>query len=169
MAQGTTRDVPGAGREIWRVPKEKVAVEVLLEGGRTLSGDLFVLPRTGLHEGRERVIDVLGSSDPFLPLATPEGGHLLNKGRIVAIRVPSPTDTGLSGELEGIAREETVLTLASLPEGDRHWHGVVWIEMPENRRRLLDLLNDDRKFVPLQRQGAWYLLSCRHLLDIRIL
>ncbi len=169
MTQGTTRDVPGAGREIWRIPKETVPVEVLLEGGRNLAGNFYVLPRTGLHEGRERVVDLLASPDPFLPLDTPEGGHLLNKGRIVAIRVPGPVDTGLSDDHEGLAREDTVLTLASLPPDERHWHGVVWIEMPESRRRLLDLLNDDRKFIPLERQGGWYLLSCRHLLDIRTL
>jgi len=169
MAQGTTRYVPGAGREIWRVPKVPVEVEVLLEGGRDLRGSLHVLPRTGLHEGRERVIDVLGSSDPFIPLTSEQGGHLLNKGRIVAIRVPFPADTGLSGEIDGIPREETVLTLASLPPEERYWHGIAWIEMPENRQRLLDLLNDDRKFIPFLRKDSWYLLSCRHILDIRIL
>jgi len=169
MPQGTTRETPGTGSATWRIPKLPVEVEVLLEGGRTLAGSLHVLPRTGLHEGRERVIDVLASSDPFLPLTTDQGGHLLNKGRIIAVRVPFPADTGLSGDLEAIPREDTVLTLASLPEEERHWHGVVWIEMPESRRRLLDLLNDDRKFIPLQRREEWYLLSCRHLLDIRIL
>jgi hypothetical protein len=131
--------------QIYRVPRRAIAVHVRLDDGRTVDGALFT-PLTGMHGGPEELLGrVNDDSEEFVPLMGEEDSVLLNKGRIVWIRLAEDHASDLRAE-EGFGRPVSVrMTLT----GGETLSGVLSIVMPAERNRVVDFLNAPGRFFPL--------------------
>jgi hypothetical protein len=125
----------------YRIAKLRCPVEVTLANGRRLDGDVFVQSAARFRAGPEEPMDLLNDDDPFLPLATPTGDVLLvQKAQIALVGVPLPRgDEPLADGVVGMRVEMTLI------DGSAH-EGSVFPELPADRPRLVDFLND----TPLQ-------------------
>ncbi|MEW5848353.1 MAG: hypothetical protein AB2A00_06040 [Myxococcota bacterium] len=151
-----------------RVPKLPVTVEITLEGGLRRRGAIHMLPMLADGRGAERVVDLLESPEPFLPLTDGAAVTLLNKHRMVTVRVESARHVGLQSEtpLPGEETEQPVLlTLATLPARERQVHGSLRVPVLPTGRRLLDHVNQAPAFLPLRLTEGWLLVATRYVVE----
>ncbi len=150
------------GEEQLRVPKIAVSVEIVLDGGRRFAGHLHLATASGVHAGRERVLDLLDAPEPFLPITVPgSGGHLLAKDRIVMVQVTDLQDVGTVEEDLPVTTTRVEVGLASLPQEQRHLRGTIAIAMPPGKVRLLDFLNEAGSFFALTLDDTTAVLVAR--------
>jgi hypothetical protein len=146
------RELPVPPRDIgndrYRVPKVPAEVELVLEGGQRVHGYVHLLPNT--TSGPERVIDVLLHSDAFLPLTSARESILIQKRRIVLVRLVQPTDDGLSSSATTAFPVLTIeVQLSAMPPKDAKLVGRTTLDMPPDQMRLLDFLNNSGPFFPM--------------------
>ncbi|MBP7149330.1 MAG: hypothetical protein KBD01_17505 [Acidobacteria bacterium] len=152
------------GEVQYRVPKVPVAVELVLTGGARVLGNLHVLPQAGLHEGRERVIEILNAPDPFVPITSGPEGSLVHKRHIVLARVGSPEDAGLTEvDLACNPSIDVDVRLAGLPPV----RGSLRIDQPPGHVRLLDHVNAAEEFFPVVTADGAAIVARRHVVEIR--
>ncbi|RMG46744.1 MAG: hypothetical protein D6718_05015 [Acidobacteria bacterium] len=146
-----------------RIPKERVPVRVLLDGGERIAGDLFVSRSAARHLGRERVADLLRGGERFLPFRGESGPELLGRDRIVAVEVRSAGEAGIdppdAGERECPVRVE----LAGVPAARATYEGVLRVAMPAGRERPVDVLNTDDPWIGLVTSEGAVLVSKRYV------
>jgi len=135
----------------YRVPQRKIAVEVVLVGGRAISGDAYA-PAAGPGGEPGRLLDRLNErGERFLPVTGGSGGVLIRKGSIVAVRLGSE-DAARENHTEEHQRE--VAVSVTLEEGPA-LEGRVAYTLPPERSRLLDYFNAAHRFIALlDREGA---------------
>jgi hypothetical protein len=118
-----------------------VAVDVNLGGKRHVRGDVFIHRLTASHGGEENVGDLMNDDAVFLPvrLRSPEKGTVLvAKAHVHYVTVPPlGRDARVAMEREAAARLEVSVEL----EDDEVLRGVIFAELPQDRRRTLDFLN----------------------------
>jgi hypothetical protein len=125
----------------YRIAKLRCPVELTLANGHRLDGDVFVQSVSRFGTGPEEPLDLLNDHEPFLRVVAASGDvWLVQKAQVAVVGVPLPdaaddVDAGLLG-----MRVE--FTLA---DGSSHV-GSVFPELPADRPRLIDFLND----TPLQ-------------------
>ncbi len=164
MQAGAT--AAGIGYEEFRVPKTAVRVDVLLDGGRLVSGEVHAASEPGTPLGRERVLDLLQADEHFLPITGAEGARLVNKNRIVAVRVAEPQDAGIDEVDEIDVHALIEVRLARVPEERSLLRGTVAIAMPPGRTRVLDYLNGVGPFLPLATGEGMLLVARRYVLEV---
>ena len=125
----------------YRIAKLRCPVEVTLANGQRLDGDVFVQRATRFRNEPEQPIDLLNDDDPFLPIATDTGDvFLVQKAQIAVVGAPLPLgDDAVEPGVVGMRVEFTLV------DGSAHV-GSVFPELPAERPRLVDFLNDS----PLQ-------------------
>lgn len=125
----------------YRIEKLRCPVEVTLSNGRRLDGDLFLQSTARFHAGPEEPLDLLNDGEPFLPLVSPAGDvSLVQKAQIAVVGTALPVgDEPLAAGVVGMRVEFTLV------DGSAHV-GSVFPEVPADRTRLVDYLND----TPLQ-------------------
>lgn len=113
-----------------------------VEGGRVM-GKIFVPASSPHHDGAELPTEFMNDPDPFFAFR-PEGQpvFLLNKHAVVCMTVKAEADRADSEEL-ATCRPVTVF----VPE--RELSGVLLINMPPERSRVLDALNGPGAFLRL--------------------
>lgn len=120
---------------------------LLVTGGRTLVGDIHLQPNAPSHSGPETVADTLARDDAFFPLTGVEGHALLvAKAHVLALDVPpeaEPQDT------ERLSAARPLRLEVELSDGSTHI-GTVACELPSDRPRPLDLMNERPGFFPLR-------------------
>lgn len=125
----------------FRVPTVAMPAEIRYFDERALVGRIFLPPRDPEHGGPMEPAEWLNQSSNFFPFLQDgaAGGVLLNKRYVVVLTVPLP-----EGELPLLGApvriECATLTL----------EGVLELEMPENQRRVLDVINSPEPFVVLR-------------------
>jgi hypothetical protein len=139
-----------------RIEKARFPVSLLMSGGERLNGDMFVQAYSRFHTGREEIPDVLNGDEPFFPLVRAGDTLLIAKGQVREVEVSWEPD---SVELHavGIRAESVELTLTdgTVRTGELH------LEMPSERPRLLDFLNQyGRRFVVLHAIAGLRLVNC---------
>jgi hypothetical protein len=142
-----------------RVPKRRAQVELLLPGGGTRQVMFFLAEFAGTHAGHERLSDLVNGAHEFLPaldLAT-DTMSFVGRAGIAAARVGLEWDTryGL-GDAE---EHEVEITLAD----GTALRGIVQFELPPERSRLLDYLNDSQPFVRLDEGEKVALVNKRYI------
>jgi len=147
-----------------RVPKRAVEVRLLLEGGESLEGELYV-PPTGPYGGPGRLIDRLNDeAEAFMPLVS--GGlhtHLVSKTRILTLEIAAgqedhePIDTFASRELDVTVDAIGGLTLS----------GRLVFVMPPGQRRTLDFLNAAPSFISLANEDKTTLIRRSGIISVR--
>jgi hypothetical protein len=125
----------------YRIEKQRLGVTVLLASGDVVRGHVFVQPTgygTHPHSGPHGLFN---GPEPFFPLELEDGGVLLvAKERVAEV---SGSSELADDELRRLAAREAMMevTLAS----GMSYVGTVLLELPTDRPRLLDLLNDSRE------------------------
>ncbi|MGH7718900.1 MAG: hypothetical protein ACREON_08680 [Gemmatimonadaceae bacterium] len=144
----------------YRIEKQRLAVSLRLLGGRCVEGEMFV-PRTA--EGYApvaRAIDVFNADEPFLPLELADGGVVLvAKDRVVEVMGEG---VGEDDELRLSIALRSPLEL--ILNGGAVLEGWMLLEVPDDRQRVLDFLNDYR-----QRFLTFYTLEGPRLVNARLI
>ncbi|MBK8481704.1 MAG: hypothetical protein IPL40_11075 [Proteobacteria bacterium] len=146
------------------IAKQRLPVDLLIEGGRRLEGEVFVLPRLSERGGRETLLDLFQLPDSFLPCSTAEGTLLVQRDRVVWARVTSAVDAGVS-DLAGAVETPIRLTLAGgLSAAQAEVEGVLRRWPPPDGERVLDTLAGAEAFLPLLQGESTLLVAKRYIL-----
>ena len=125
------------------VPTRDVSVEIVLLGGRVLRGHVFVGSASATHAGPMHLDEWIGLEDAFFPFVAEEGRSalLLNKGQVLALSCAT------AEAHRAVAQSHHRVMVEA---GGRRMEGIVDIEMPQDRSRLLDMLNGPARFFLLR-------------------
>jgi hypothetical protein len=131
----------------FRVPTVQVPTELHCADGVVLRGIVFMPAQSAVHAGPMLPDEWVNSPPPFFPFK-PEGSGssiLLNKQQLLAMVVEErpPTDELLEWEAAG-----PKVRVAVEADGKR-FEGHLVMDMPENRRRVVDCLNRPEAFLSL--------------------
>jgi hypothetical protein len=150
-----------------KLDKVRVPVELWLEGGVRLTGELFLLPVIEPSSERQRVIELLLADDRFVPLHSGGRVRLVNKERIVMLRAEDPADLGIEvGGVTDCREEGAVVELAGLPRASSSIMGRLrWISPPD-RARLLDHVNEAGPWLAIERDGDPALVATRYVVTL---
>lgn len=149
-----------SGRD-YRIAKQRCQLVLRLETGAPFSGAIFVHPSSHRPTGFEEPIDVLNGSEPFFPMELEDGEViLLAKDRVVEIwGLEEPDDD----ELRRASARSATLEI-TMSDGVVHT-GTVMLEMPAERPRIVDFLNNLRdRFLCLHSADGIRLIN-RSLID----
>jgi hypothetical protein len=147
----------------FRIQKERLAVILTLVGGACLHGYIFVQPAAHGFPG-ESALRVFNGDEPFFPIQL-EGGEviLVAKDRVAEVlwsALPAEDDV----RLQSAGRMRLDVTLA----GGSARSGLVLVEMPSQRARPLDFLNQhDQRFLTLYDDEGVRLLNLRQIDSVR--
>jgi hypothetical protein len=146
----------------YRIEKRRCPVEVTLANGRRLDGDVFVQSIARYRNAPEEPLDLLNDDEPFLPLVAAVGGvHLVQKAQIAVVGTPLPAEDAAEAGVVGMRVEFT------LTDGSAHV-GSVFPELPADRPRLVDFLNDTpRRFLALFTAEQLRLVNRVHIAYVR--
>ncbi|GAC1347964.1 MAG: hypothetical protein NVS2B9_10910 [Myxococcales bacterium] len=128
-----------------RVPKQRVEVELLLLGAGRQRVAVFLAEFSSVHEGRERLADLLSGQAEFIPAVDP------STNAAVFVRIAS-IGAALAGAGEALDDDATLPTEheveVTLQDG-QSLSGVLSYVRPPERSRIVDFLNDAPGFFPL--------------------
>ena len=124
-----------------RIKVDSRSVEIVLEGGARLVGELF-LQLYGVHQvGPQRVFEVINNDESFLPLRTEEGVKLININRIIAVYTAAADEIDPLLEL-GEKHSVRVTTILN----DSH-KAQIYVNLPNGHLRVKDFLNQKERFL----------------------
>ncbi|SRR5258708_7370564 len=128
-----------------RVPTVRLAVEIRYFDERPMRGSIFLPAGAQRHGGAMRPDEWMNQANPFFPFQPEEGGRpiVLNKRYVVVLTV---TLTGEESERDDDAGSIRKVTVQC---GTLELNGTIYLEMPENQRRLLDFVNRPEPFLNL--------------------
>ena len=132
--QGTKPVVTG-----FSMPRVAVPASLLLAGGGTRVGEVYVMERVPQHAGPETPLDMLNRPEPFFPFRPKTDGSgvlLVAKARTVTLTVAQPKVED-PARLSAAKKASLEVTLA---DGSK-LTGWATLELPEYHSRLLDYLN----------------------------
>ena len=148
------------------MPRVAIPATLLLAGGGTRVGEVYVSERVSQHAGPETPLDMLNRADAFFPFRSKkesEGVLLVAKARTVYLTVPLPADLD-SARLSAAKQVSLELTLA---DGSK-LSGWATVELPEYHSRLLDYLNASTDpFFALTTPEVVHLINRAHVLYAR--
>jgi hypothetical protein len=147
----------------YRIEKVRRFVEVTLANGSRLDGDVFCQTVGRFRAGPEQPLDLLNDDDPFLPLVVSDGSiRLVQKGQVAVMGTALPdgddaVDTGVLG----------MRVVFTLVDGSEHL-GTIFPELPPDRPRLIDFLNDmPLRFLALFTSDQLRLVNRVHIAYVR--
>jgi hypothetical protein len=143
-----------------KVPKRRAPVELVLPyGNGSRQVMVFLAEFAGSHAGHERLSDLLNGPNEFLPAVdlTTDTMSFVGRAGIAAARCGKEWESNYGlGEVE---EHEVQITLAD----GTALRGIVQFELPPDRSRLLDYLNDAQPFVRLDEGEKVALVNKRHI------
>jgi hypothetical protein len=135
-------------------------VELLLTGRRVIAGDVHLQLGAEAHSGPESPLDLLNRQEPFFAVTLDgEQPVFIAKSQLLQLKLP-PQST-----LDDPVRESAARRLeleVELADGSL-FEGVVMMELPPDRPRLLDFLNLATRFFALRTPDAVRLLNRDHV------
>jgi hypothetical protein len=147
----------------YRIEKVRRSVEVTLSNGSRLDGVVFCQAVGRFRAGPEEPLDLLNDHDPFLPLVVADGSiRLVQKAHVAVMGTALPdgddaVDTGVLG----------MRVSFTLVDGSAHV-GTIFPELPPDRPRLVDFLNDTPlRFLPLFTADQLRLVNRVHIAYVR--
>ena len=148
------------------MPRVAVPATLLLAGGGTRIGEVYVMERVPQHAGHETPLDMLNRPDAFFPFRPKEDGTgvlLVAKARTVTLTVAQPKveDTARLSAAKKAMFEVTLADGSTLT-------GWATLELPEHHSRLLDYLNAvAQPFFALTTPSELLLVNRAHVLYAR--
>ena len=147
----------------YRIAKLRCPVEVTLANGQRIDGDVFVQRATRFRNGPEEPLDLLNDDSLFLPIATETGDvFLVQKAQIAVVGAALPGgDDAVEAGVLGMRVEFTLV------DGSAHV-GTVFPELPVDRPRLVDFLNNmPPQFLALFTAAQLRLVNRLHIAYVR--
>jgi hypothetical protein len=128
-----------------RVPTVTLPVEIRYFDERPMRGNIFLPAGAQHHGGAMRPDEWMNQGTLFFPFQREEGGRpfVLNKRYVVVLTVL------LTGEDSERDDEGGSIRKVKVQCGTLELNGTVYLEMPENQRRVLDFVNRPEPFLNL--------------------
>lgn len=136
----------------YRVPTVRLEVEVLRQDGSLLAGRIFMPALSAVHAGPMALEEWANAAPPFFPFAAaPNVRILLNKRQVLAlITTPAPApEAGPDPDDAGTNRADVPVRRVSIEAGGRRFDGLLVIDMPISKQRVLDYMNRPEPFLLL--------------------
>ena len=147
----------------------KVPATLHLADGAELAGQVHVQLAVAHHPGHETVVEMLNRPEPFMVLSTEEDGvRFIPKVQVALVEYDAPV-VGEDAEAAAARRSAAVpLTLeVEMMVTARVIEGVVAVELPPNRSRAQDFLNDGGEFFPLLVESTLWAVHRTHVRTVR--
>ncbi|HKL27370.1 MAG TPA: hypothetical protein VJ910_14190 [Desulfuromonadales bacterium] len=146
---------------IYRVEKTEQNVVLFQADGSVMKGVVFLSASAYNHLGQQTLLDLIHEKDTFFPFRSDSGEFLVaNKNTVTHIRYkPGTKNPHYSplGEPEPVS-----ITFV----GGEQLHGVIIIDLPEGRKRLLDFINAAAGFFEVQGDDCRYLVNTTQIRDV---
>jgi hypothetical protein len=136
-----------------RIDKVRRGAEIFLTDGSRLAGTFFLSPNSPTRPGGERVSELLSGRTPFLPF------HLRD-GDVVFVHKEAMSRVLLEQREvdENLPYLQKAGVLVHLLSGET-LEGSVYLDLPQDRSRLSDFLNQCLGFFYLEAGDAQYLVN----------
>ncbi len=144
-----------------RIKMHSRQVVMVLSNGSRMEGEVFL----GLYEahrnGPQKLGDLLNGENGFLPIRTAEGVLLVNLALIVSV------STETAGEADDLMRlgEKYRIQVTTLTGEDIS--AELFVNLPPDRRRVKDALNQPQRFLPLFMEEKILYLNTGFILSVR--
>lgn len=134
-----------------------------LSDGTEFGGSLHVQSAVAHHPGPETVVELLNRSEPFLVLILDEDGvRFVPKAQVALVETTAPESE--EGDRRSAVR---FLNLEVEMMNARVLQGSAESELPPNRSRAQDFLNDGGEFFPLTAEGTLWAVHRTHVRSVR--
>lgn len=139
-----------------RVPTIATPAEIACVGGRTFAGRIFIPAHASNHAGPMRPEEWINQPAAFFPFLPDDGSTpvMLAKHTILVITL---------GAGDASESPHAVQRRVAIECGDRQLEGVLYIDMPEQHRRVQDYLNRPELFLSLRERNRRHLVHKRHI------
>jgi hypothetical protein len=148
----------------FRFEKERVAATLTLAPGVSVKGSFFVAAHTSMHEGRERVGELLNTQDGFFPFERVDGSTVLyNRAHLVSVML----DPGYSEAEQDPGYEvATMRHVGMLLSTGVHVKGGVALFVAPGRDRLSDYTRSSQQFRYLATQNGTLIINAAHIVEL---
>ncbi|MEZ4484750.1 MAG: hypothetical protein R2864_09165 [Syntrophotaleaceae bacterium] len=144
-----------------KIIKSRRQVFFTLADGGELDGNVFLSLYDARHQGPQRVSELLNGEEGFIPVETKDGTVHLNVANIVCAVTPR-------GE-----EEDSLMTLGAKHRvwvstvGGKQIEGEVYVNLPHERCRVSDYLNQPQGFCRIFMSDRIAYLGTRFILSVR--
>jgi len=134
----------------FRIPVASKEVVIEFLDGVQTAGLVFIPSSAPDHDGSMRLVEWINGADDFFPFKVHGGGDsvLINKRNILHISAYHDRDNSDYDEVDGTRKFRVRV---ETPHG--HLSGDLVMDVPVNKLRALDVMNNDRRFVFLMESG----------------
>lgn len=144
----------------YRIPKDRVSVEIACQGGEPEEVSIFLSPRAAFHPGRERPSDLLFSEEPFLTMMANDGAvRFINKDAIAWMTVAPELELSGRCDLESQLAMQRCRPIDLMLDDGRSFVGKIAIVLPEASCRLQDFLNSAARFFEVRSERAVHFVN----------
>jgi hypothetical protein len=138
----------------------RVQAEVLLAGGRVLTGFLHLQPLSSAHSGPETPEDLLNRHDAFFPLTGEDQRTLfVSKDQVMAVGIAAGA---VLEDPDRVIASRSLSLRVELSDGTE-FAGIVNLEQPPTRSRSLDFFNEPLSFFALHAPEAVRFINRRQV------
>jgi len=144
----------------FKLEKREETVSLVMVDGTVIDGRVYLSQYAMHHSGEQTVLDVLIGKNLFLPMHSNNEFLLVQKNMISYLRC----EVHLAVEFEYTERNVKI----SFP-GNENLQGTLKMDLPEDRARLTDYINDGNDYFPLFTGENSYLVNRNLIRDIVLL
>jgi len=145
----------------FKVEKREEVVHLVMADGTVINGRVYLSQYAMHHSGEQTVLDVLIGKNLFLPMnSNLDEFHLVQKSMISYLCC----EVHLASEFNYTQRKVKISF-----SGDESLQGTLKMDLPEDRARLTDYINDGNDFFPLFAGDKSYLVNRNLIRDIVLL
>lgn len=146
------------------IEKRRVSVRLVLAGGTSVAGDVFLSHSTDTHTGPEWVGDMLNRDRGFFPCEVAgERIILFNRAHVLVVWLVEPElDQSLDPSYSIANRQAVTLSLTNGEKlgGDLH------VALPEGRNRISDFSRTDEQFRYFETPDGTCIVNFDHVVEI---
>ncbi|MGC4114391.1 MAG: hypothetical protein QM765_07220 [Myxococcales bacterium] len=142
-----------------RIPKAHVSVTLALTTG-VHEAKVFLADYAAGHGGPERILDVLGGPDRFLPVQVQGAVQLVSREALRWVKVGLER---FDDPPAGLSQEDVTLLLRD----GTSLSGTARFDAPAGRSRLLDYLNSPGHFLALYQGAEVVLVNRSEIAEVR--
>lgn len=143
------------------VDKVEKRVVLNLSDGAQYNGFFFLAPFSELGVGRQTIKELLTQGDVFIPFRTLEGENwLISRRRIVRVVYDRDGSEAEAPELAGRRSIMVHMLDGGIIKGE------ITLDMPSEKSRLSDYLNNIDQFVLLVDGGKEYLINLDYIIKV---
>lgn len=146
-----------------KVPVAALPAVLLLAGGASVSGRIFVPATAARHDGPMRPDEWVNEPPAFFPFLADDGERpiLVNKVAVIALTVPAWSDEPAQEEAVPLQYLTVVVDCVAAS-----FHGRVTLDVPAHQARMLDVLNLPAAFLAVRDGERHHLVNKRHVVRV---